>query len=387
MQEKRTPVFQTEDGSWGHSTKMVNAFTCTIEYGRRNGFASKEEAEESYHQSMDSYQRQISKLKKERNMPFTFSEYLDHWIQEVYPLLSHSSAQLRNQWVIDLIIKPHLHKDILLGCIDSSYLNKVLESCQAYCTNGGYYAYRLLHAALKSACQNSYIPEINFQDIRHYPEPAGKVTFYSDEQLRKFLVAASHSNIYLEIQLALFCGLRKGEILGLRYADFRKYASTVTIQRIYTIQRKDEEHYQTKKLSGSRQNRTLKIPSFIFQELAKRRKENRRFLSKYPNETKGASYICLGPTARIKSDSTFNTALKQISLDAGLPQISIGDLRYMFARFLAQQNFSIESISSALGHTKLNTTIAFCGRFPADESKVSSVIENSLDPIFQAEKH
>ena len=59
----------------------------------------------------------------------------------------------------------------------------------------------------------------------------------------------------------------------------------------------------------------------------------------------------------------------------------------MFARFLAQQNFSIESISSALGHTKLNTTIAFCGRFPADESKVSSVIENSLDPIFQAEKH
>ncbi len=44
MQEKRTPVFQTEDGSWGHSTKMVNALTCTIEYGRRNGFASKEEA-------------------------------------------------------------------------------------------------------------------------------------------------------------------------------------------------------------------------------------------------------------------------------------------------------------------------------------------------------
>lgn len=100
MQKKRTPVFQTEDGSWGHSTKMVNALTCTIEYGRCNGFASKEEAEEGYRQSTDSYQRQISKLKKERNMPFTFSEYLDHWIQEIYPLLSHSSAQLRNQWCL-----------------------------------------------------------------------------------------------------------------------------------------------------------------------------------------------------------------------------------------------------------------------------------------------
>lgn len=104
-------------------------------------------------------------------MPFTFSEYLDYWIRNVYtPISNSSSAQLRNRWVIELIILPNLHKDILLGCINTGYINKVLMACQKACTNGGYYAYRLLHTALRFAYYNSYIPDINFQEIRHYPE-------------------------------------------------------------------------------------------------------------------------------------------------------------------------------------------------------------------------
>lgn len=48
MQEKRTSVFQAEDGSWGHITQTVNPLICTIEYKCHSGFPSKEEAEESY---------------------------------------------------------------------------------------------------------------------------------------------------------------------------------------------------------------------------------------------------------------------------------------------------------------------------------------------------
>ena len=48
MQEKRTPVFQNEDGSWGHVTQTVNPLICTIEYSYNTGFPSKKEAEESY---------------------------------------------------------------------------------------------------------------------------------------------------------------------------------------------------------------------------------------------------------------------------------------------------------------------------------------------------
>ena len=121
MQEHtRTPVFQEKNGTWRHLTKTVNSLICTIEYGSSAGFSSKEDALESYQQSMDAYQDQISRLKKSRNMPFTFSEYLNYWLRDVYtPIFNSSSAQLRNRWVIELIILPHLHKDILLDCIST----------------------------------------------------------------------------------------------------------------------------------------------------------------------------------------------------------------------------------------------------------------------------
>lgn len=162
-EQAKTPVFQEDNGTWAHLTKLVNPLICTIEYGRRTGFSSREEAEESYQRSLVSYHDQLSKLKKERDMPFTFSEYLDYWLNDVCAQGSNGSRTLvQKQWIINLIIQPHLHKDILLGCVTPDYLNRVLESCQAYCCNGGYYAYKLLHNALKHARVNNWLPDMDF---------------------------------------------------------------------------------------------------------------------------------------------------------------------------------------------------------------------------------
>ena len=80
MKEKNNlSIFQINDGTWGHLIKTVNPAIYTIEYERITGFSSKEEAERSYREYVNSYQTQIVKLKESRNMPFTFSEYLEHW--------------------------------------------------------------------------------------------------------------------------------------------------------------------------------------------------------------------------------------------------------------------------------------------------------------------
>ncbi|HBB45940.1 MAG TPA: hypothetical protein DCZ78_03710 [Blautia sp.] len=63
------PVFQINDSTWGHLIKTVNPDTYTIEYGHIAGFSSKEEAEKSYRQYVNSYQTQIFRLKGSRNMP------------------------------------------------------------------------------------------------------------------------------------------------------------------------------------------------------------------------------------------------------------------------------------------------------------------------------
>ena len=102
MQEQtRTPVFQNSDGTWGHLTKTINPLICTIEYGSSTRFSSKEEAEKSYQKSMDSYQDLLSMLKKTRNVPFTFSEYLDYWIKEIQALRRITIARSNEKNVKD----------------------------------------------------------------------------------------------------------------------------------------------------------------------------------------------------------------------------------------------------------------------------------------------
>ena len=38
-EQAKTPVFQEDNGTWAHLTKLVNPLICTIEYGRRTGFS------------------------------------------------------------------------------------------------------------------------------------------------------------------------------------------------------------------------------------------------------------------------------------------------------------------------------------------------------------
>lgn len=95
MQEHtRTPVFQEKNGTWRHLTKTVNSLICTIEYGSSAGFSSKEDALESYQQSMDAYQDQISRLKKSRKFRNTYATILSDYqvhIKTISQCLGHYS--------------------------------------------------------------------------------------------------------------------------------------------------------------------------------------------------------------------------------------------------------------------------------------------------------
>ena len=57
------------------------------------------------------------------------------------------------------------------------------------------------------------------------------IKLLSQKEIKTLLSASCKDNWYLEILLALFCGLRKGEIRGLKFSDFNEEKKTVKIQR------------------------------------------------------------------------------------------------------------------------------------------------------------
>lgn len=194
---------------------------------------------------------------------------------------------------------------------------------------------------------------------------------YTAEQLTCFLSAAKKDNTshYLEYALALYCGLKPGEILGLKYDSFDLEAGTVTICGLHarnyvSADRNGGDNSQSLKYSGRKLRsdsnyRTVPVPEFLFDEIRERRYLNEGILLRYPGLAEEGA-LCLGPYGKVKTLPTLNTRLKKITQSYGLPRISLGDLRYMYLADLIKKEKQFKKIMELFGYANPYRMLNLC---------------------------
>ena len=174
----------------------------------------------------------MKRIKSLTNMRYTFFEYLDYWCQKIFLPKADSSIKVGYSWTIYKIIIPNTPKDILIGMVSSNYLNEILENCKDYCKSAGPMINKVFNVALKDALDDGYLETNPLLDMKKYYWDVPAMVIYSKKQIQTLLQAAyEYHSVYLEILLALFVGLRKGEILGLKYSDFNSENQTVKVER------------------------------------------------------------------------------------------------------------------------------------------------------------
>lgn len=383
-----------ENGSWSHKIKYIKD-NFSIDYKSKGGFSSRKEAEASFISNDEIYQKNIQRIKQMTDIRYTFTEYLDYWYQSIYLPYSCGSGKAGTAWTIYRIIFPSLTRDLLINRIDSDYLNEMFDNCQKMCSSAAPMAKKILNIAMKDAVQDNIIKTNPVSGTKPYPWNIPKITILSQKEIKILLEETSKSpSVYLDVLLALLCGLRKGEIRGLKYEDFDYQAQTVTISRQYC--RENEvtvQNHMDFKLSSIERYikppktvnayRTLKIPSVIFRELEKRKAYNKKIFDKWPEKKSlYGDYVCIGPSGNITSDSTVSAALKRICLRAGITKhITVHGLRHMFCTILLEQNVPLEEISKMMGHSRPETTFdLYCGIMDAQGS-IRDTISDYMDPI------
>lgn len=200
---------------------------------------------------------------------------------------------------------------------------------------------------------------------------------------------AQESNWYLEILLALFCGLRKGEILALKFSDFDLEHKILRIERqlvrsgkrkrgtTSTSENRVIEHYP--KTSNS--VRTLRVPDLILEELYKRKElveiNKKLFKEKY----KDNDYVSCSETGQLHCLTSLNANITKICKNLGLPHITVHACRHMCATILLENSSSyvgenLAKISAFLGHSSVHTTFKYYCEVMDDNKKILSFMND-----------
>jgi integrase len=206
-----------------------------------------------------------------------------------------------------------------------------------------------LHKALKDGVRWGYLSE-NPADSADPPklraEGPNEMATWSAEQLRAFLAFVRLDELYPLWFLLATTGMRRGEVLGLRWCDVDLGAGQVAVRQSL-VAVGSESQLSTPKTNRGR--RVVAIDRRTCEVLAALRS---RCADREPNAMifGGHIHAALSPTAVTKRFRTLVAA-------SGLPRIRLHDLRHTHATLALQAGVHPKIVSERLGHSKVSLTL------------------------------
>ena len=193
-----------------------------------------------------------------------------------------------------------------------------------------------LHKALKYAVRIDLIAS-NPVDKVDRPKPqAFMANYYSAEEMEKLFEAAQGHKLELIIQLAAFYGLRRAEVMGLRWEAIDFEAKTLTIRHIVTSTRIDGKKIlvEADRAKTKSSLRTLPLVDPIAERL-KAVKEQQEYNQKicgncYNQEYLG--YVFVDAMGNLIQPDSVTTGFPQLLKENGLRRIRFHDLRHPYVK-------------------------------------------------------
>jgi len=143
--------------------------------------------------------------------------------------------------------------------------------------------------------------------------------------------------------IELATGLRRGELLGLKWEDLDLEQCTLRVQR--QVSRINGEVVEAP-LKTKNSYRTISLGEDAVGILKKQRKK-----------CGGSEYVFPSPTGGPISPDSVIQMLHRVLKRAGLPKVRFHDLRHTFATVALQNGVDIKTVSGMLGHYSAGFTL------------------------------
>ena len=342
-------VFQRADGRW----------VAELDLGWIDG---KRRRRQVYGRTQRQAREKLAELRRavERGQnlavkPRTLAEWLDHWLNEIKAHDGTRPSTLRRyREVVTNHLSPVLGKSRLdkLAPVDVERLLAARRDSVAPATLVKIHA--VLRVALADAERRDLIPRNVARAVRAPALAEEERPALTVDEGRRVLAAVEGERYEAVVVLGLLLGLRRGEILGLRWDDIDLDGRTIRVRR--ALQRVDGS-LRLVETKTRRSRRPVPMPALALPALGRRK------------ATQTADRLAAGESWQ-RTGLVFTTGLgtpveprnvnrwfDQLRTRAGLPWLRLHDLRHGCATFLLAHGVDPRTVMEILGHTTIRQTM------------------------------
>lgn len=231
--------------------------------------------------------------------------------------------------------------------------------------------------------------EVNWLD---YNEDFISYPFFSDlqdevnsEELKELFRIVRGTKIEFPVIMAAYYGLRRSEIVGLKWSAVDFNYKTIQIRHTVTNSVTDGKYVLIKKNRTKTQKslRTLPLFANVEQMLLQMKEEQERYKELFGNsyDYTDSEYIYVHENGKLIDPGYITQHFGIVLRNNGLRKIRFHDLRHSCATLLRHNGARMEDIQRWLGHSTIGTTEKIYAHFEEEEHLISAGrIAKALQP-------
>lgn len=290
-----------------------------------------------------------------------FADFMEQWLEIVKSTVSIPTYSSYVNAVKSIIAPYFRKKKILLRDLQAHDIQMFYqEQLQRVKASSVIHYHANIHKALKYAVKNDMIPSNPADKVERPKQDKFYGNFYDRDELNKLFEAVTGTKLELPVLLGAFYGLRRSEIVGLKWSAIDFEQNTITISHTVTSCNLDGKCVivakDTTKTKSSR--RTLPLVPYFHEKLlaVKAQQERNQKLCGCSYNREFLEYICVDDIGDRFKPNYITSQFPKLLERNGFRKIRFHDLRHSCASLLLASGVPMKHIQEWLGHSDFSTT-------------------------------
>ena len=342
---------------------------------------NKRKAEKLLQETLQQYEGQPERLKSD----VRFSDYIRHWLTIAKRKVDEVTFQGYKTLAVSQILPYFDASGIKLRDVTVEVLQAYIDEKHEHGRKDGKGGLspaslrrhkNILFQTLNEAVKSNLLPSNPCQFLLLPPQEKYQSSYYSAEQLQRLFDAIREEPLYPLVKITALYGLRRSELLGLKWDSIDFDANRLTIRHTVSKVTKPVEKDKTKNASSFRSFPLVDEAKAIFLAAKAAEKENRKLFGKAYHENE---YVFKWDDGHSYSPDYISQQFAKLLRKYDLPHIRFHELRHSCASLLLNSGFTLKDVQEWMGHADIKMTADIYGHLDtARKQTMAAKLSGSL---------